>query len=94
MKIFITGAMSSQSQFNRPKFNYIAALLHEHTVLNPAILPDGLAHHEYMQICKVMLEIADAIYILDGWRQSDGSREEVLLAIARNKRIYLEGDLI
>lgn len=55
--------MSGLVGFNRPAFIFTTAKLtgRGHTVLNPAILPDGLSQAEYMDICLAMLRCADAI---------------------------------
>jgi hypothetical protein len=45
-------------------------------VLNPAILPDGLQHGQYLQITLAMLEQADAIFLLNGWEKSKGATRE------------------
>lgn len=48
-----------------------------YTVLNPAVLPEGMTPEEYMTICFVVLEIADAIALLPGY---EGSRVALLEA--------------
>jgi hypothetical protein len=44
--------------------------------LNPAMLPAGLEHAEYMDICLAMIRSADTIYLLHGWEQSEGAQAE------------------
>ena len=61
-----------------------------HTVLNPAILPEGLSQEEYMRICIPMLNIADSIYMLTGWEKSVGAKIEHSLACQADKKIYYE----
>lgn len=80
--IYITGPMSGQENFNRDNFNVVAAMLKAigHTVLNPALLPDGLTYGQYIKISKAMLECADTIYLLEGWRDSAGATNEHALA--------------
>uniref|UniRef100_UPI003F6EF191 DUF4406 domain-containing protein n=1 Tax=Enterobacter ludwigii TaxID=299767 RepID=UPI003F6EF191 len=72
MKIYITGPMSGLPEFNRPAFFKAAEEISArgHCVLNPATLPDGLTHHEYMDICQSMARSADAIFLLSGWESS------------------------
>lgn len=82
MKIYIAGPMSGLVEFNRPAFMFTAAKLtgRGNTVLNPAILPDGLSQAEYMDICLAMLRCAEVIYLLKGWEESPGARAEKALA--------------
>lgn len=74
-KIYIAGPMTGLPEFNKPAFHAKADELQQEgfTVLNPAILPEGLEHHEYMEICLPMVRVADAIYMLLGWERSKGA---------------------
>nr|EDU9551452.1 DUF4406 domain-containing protein [Salmonella enterica subsp. enterica] len=80
--IYITGPMSGLEDFNRNNFDAVAAMLKAigHTVLNPALLPDGLTYGQYIKISKTMLECADTIYLLEGWQDSAGATAEHALA--------------
>ncbi|HBC7422538.1 TPA: DUF4406 domain-containing protein [Serratia marcescens] len=82
MKIYIAGPMSGLPGCNRQAFNQAAAVLtvDGHVPLNPAFLPDGLTQADYMAIGMVMLQRAEAIYLLDGWQVSAGARAEFSLA--------------
>lgn len=82
-KVYIAGPMTGLPDFNKPAFHSKAAELREEgfTVLNPAILPDGLEHHEYMQICLPMVQVSDTIYMLSGWESSKGALMEHDLAM-------------
>lgn len=53
MRIYIAGPMTGYENFNREAFHRAKdALKREgHTVLNPAVLPDGLTQPHYMDIC-------------------------------------------
>lgn len=81
--IYIAGPMTGKPDFNRGKFNTTAARLWAagYTVLNPAILPDGLTYEHYMDISLAMLRGADEIYLLEGWEHSEGAKREFNLAI-------------
>ncbi|MDV1094994.1 DUF4406 domain-containing protein (plasmid) [Raoultella ornithinolytica] len=82
MKIYIAGPMTGVDACNRPAFDTEAFRLTAdgHTVLNPAMLPDGLTQPEYMDICLAMLRSANAIFFLRGWETSAGARVERALA--------------
>lgn len=57
-------------------------------VLNPAKLPKGLPIDSYLPICLAMVNMADAVLLLDGWEQSAGATIERLFAGYQGKRIY------
>lgn len=80
--VFISGPMSGIADFNRPEFNRVAQVLADAgmVVLNPAILPDGLSHDQYLALSLKMLAAADVIYQLEGWSASKGARREAVEA--------------
>ncbi|AXD04638.1 TPA_asm: DUF4406 domain-containing protein [Salmonella enterica subsp. enterica serovar Typhimurium] len=82
MKVYIAGPMTGYENFNREAFHRAEKALKRegHTVLNPAVLPNGLTQAQYMDICMAMIRSADAIYMLWGWLCSAGARAELALA--------------
>lgn len=80
--VFISGPMTGKPDFNRDEFYTEASALGKYgfTVLNRAVLPEGLEHHQYLAMSLVMLEQADAIFLLEGWENSIGSRAEDIRA--------------
>lgn len=79
MIVFIAGPMTGVPDMNRKAFNEVAEDLREagYTVLNPAVLPDGLYHHDdYLSITRAMLNASDMIYTLPGWEGSKGAKAE------------------
>lgn len=65
------------------------------TVLNPARLPKGLKDYEdYMRIGFAMIDAADAIVMLDGWKKSEGAKRELKYAILHRKRVYFGADSV
>ena len=62
--------------------------------INPAYLYHVMhitaTHEDYMDVCKVLITKADAIYLLKGWEKSAGAREELKHFIDAGKEIMLE----
>ena len=67
-KIYIAGPMTGLPEFNRPNFHLMATRLEKegYSVLNPAVLPDGLTQAEYMDICCAMIRCVDCLVMLKG----------------------------
>lgn len=58
-------------------------------VMNPAILPyPGFEHHQYMHICKAMIDVCDAVLLFDNWKDSDGALMELEYALKNEKCIW------
>jgi len=98
MNIYLAGPMRGIPEFNFPVFNKAAARLRElgHTVFNPAEkgdealletdpeLQDNLSFRR--KVFKIdtayICDYADALMMLDGWKQSKGALAEYALAAA------------
>lgn len=65
-------------------------------VINPAKinaqLPEDTDYDDYMRLSFVLLDMADAIYMMNGWEKSKGARMELLKAYQTGKRIIFEGE--
>ena len=94
MIIYIAGPMSGKLDYNRPAFMEAQALLEskEHIVLNPAVLPTALPDKSYLPICMAMIEAADTIYMLKGWRDSAGAKAEYYYAARQGKLVIYQGE--
>lgn len=45
-------------------------------VLDPSTLPEGMTQADYMRICIAMIQSADTMCLLKGWKNSEGARIE------------------
>ena len=86
MKVYIAGKITGNENY-REKFAKAQAELEKdgHTVLNPAVLPEGLMKGEYMRICFAMIDIADEVVFLPGWQDSEGAMLETDYCLYINK---------
>lgn len=86
--VFICGPMTGHENYNRDAFMQTERDLiywgDSDVVLNPATLPDGLEHEQYLTITRGMIRVSDSICLLPGWEDSNGARQEVIYALKRN----------
>lgn len=90
-RVYISGAMMSRMDIYKSIF---ADAQHElekdYIVINPALLPTGLDAEKYMPICLAMVDAADAIYMLKGWKCSKGAVIEKTYAEYQGKEVLYE----
>lgn len=91
MKVYIAGKITGDTQF-KAKFKSIQQKLEKegYIVLNPAQLPAGMDYEDYMDICFAMLDVSDAIYLLDDYKDSPGALRELSRAKRKSKKIIGE----
>lgn len=92
MIIYIAGRISGDPNY-REKFRKAEQHLisQGHTVLNPAWLPtEGLSYGQYMNIGFSMLREAEAIYLLEDWKDSAGAVAEYSAAKIRGMKVICE----
>ena len=92
MIVYIAGKMAGLPDWGRESFNKAEEKLtaEGHIVLNPAKLPIGLSPERYMPIGFAMIDAAEAIYLLRGWKDSKGARLEEAYALYQGKVILHE----
>lgn len=102
MKLYISGKMSGEPEFNYPRFDQVEAHLKSqgHDVVNPAnigravvIPPEADEHQEYTLYMKAALRgllECDTIYMLDGWTKSPGANIELNLAEKLGYKVIYE----
>ena len=95
MKIYISGAITGTDDYME-RFAKAEKELTEkgYSVVNPAKvnaqLPEDTSYEEYMRMSFCMLDMADAIFMIDGWEKSCGASQEYGYAMAKNMIIMYE----
>ena len=91
MKVYIAGKITGNPSYKQ-QFAEAEKKLREKgfTTMSPAVLPDGFEHQEYMKICFSMIDVCDAVFFLDNWRDSIGATMEYNYAFEQNKGIMFE----
>lgn len=93
MKFYLSGQISNNpnfmSDFEKAE-NTIKTFYPEAEVINPAkvgnALPE-LKHEEYMKISFQLIDLAEVVVMMNGWRLSCGASQEYGYAHAKGKKI-------
>lgn len=97
MKIYISGAITNnpnyKEDFERAE-DYLQREYPNGEIINPALvnsfLPKSTSHKEYMRMSFCMLDMADAIFMIDGWEKYCGASQEYGYALAKDMIIMYE----
>ena len=97
MKIYIAGKITGNDRKETVlKFEAAAKKLIEsgHEVFIPCVLPDypDVSHNDYLHICFAIIDIVDAVYMLEDWQESIGARRELQHAFDIQKAILYENE--
>ncbi len=89
-KIYIAGKITGEPDY-KAKFDAAEQEYNKkgYTVLNPAVLPGGLQPADYMRICFAMIDSADVVAFLPGYRQSAGAQLELQYCLYIDKNVKL-----
>lgn len=96
MKVYISGPITGTTDYME-RFAQMERRLTRsgYTVVNPAKvnanLPADTTHAEYMEMSFTMLDMCDAILMMNGWQQSRGAGMEFDRAVRNRMTIAFEG---
>lgn len=97
MKIYISGPITNNPSYMTDFENaqdYLKIQFPHAEIINPALvnshLPKSTTHKEYMKMSFCMLDMADAIFMMDGWQKSCGASQEYGYSLAKDKIILFE----
>ena len=91
MILYLSGPISSRMDTYKSEFDAAEMYIGTrkgHTVLNPANHPQGLKYEDYIMIDAQMVQAADGIVMLRGWRSSPGAKRELRMALKQGKKVY------
>ena len=95
MKIYLSGAITGTTDYMDRFSNAQRSLEeHGHTVINPADvnsrLPKDTTYEQYMNVCMVLLDMAEGIFMIKGWEKSCGANRELGYALAKDMVVVYE----
>lgn len=95
MRVYISGAITGTNDFME-RFKAVEDKLTSEgmSVINPAhvnsYMPKDTTYEEYMKVSFCLLDMCEAIYMIDGWQKSCGANREYGYAIAKEKIVMSE----
>ncbi|MDD3138926.1 MAG: DUF4406 domain-containing protein [Lachnospiraceae bacterium] len=95
MRIYISGKITGTTDYMQ-RFQKAQEYLESsgYSVVNPARInaemPKDTTWQQYMAVSLTLLETCEAIYMIDGWKDSEGARTEYNYAVTNNINVYYE----
>ena len=94
MFVYISGSITNNENY-KVDFETAVKWLEEngYKPINPARLNDilpNLTYEQYMAIDYKLLELSEAIYMLDGWQKSKGACAELSYAKSLGKKVIYQ----
>ena len=95
MKVYIAGKIKGNASYEAQFANAAQQIEAQgHIVLNPAILPEGMAPADYMRICFAMIDAADELWRLPNALASKGAMLEEAYCNYCGKTVRLLSSMI
>lgn len=93
-RVYVSGAITGEENYKEHFARGTKALYNKgFEVVNPAIMDFVLpsaTYEEYMKIDLQLLDMCDAIYMLNNWESSRGANREYGYALAKGMEIMYE----
>lgn len=72
--IYIAGPITGVRNYWE-QFDWAETILQDagFQTINPTCLPQGLKHEQYLHINRAMIDVADVVLFLPGWKDSEGA---------------------
>lgn len=94
MLVYISGKITNNENF---KDDFLKAeqwlKLNDYTPINPAKVSEDLPNLTYQQLMAIdykLIELCDAIFMLDGWQKSKGACAELSYAKSLGKKVLYQ----
>lgn len=93
MRVYLSGKITNTEDYIKRFLAAERELEDQYDIINPAIicsfLPETMTHDEYMSVCFPLLDLCDAVYVIDAEdaKTSDGVKQEILYALATGKTV-------
>ena len=93
MKVYLSGGITNAPNYKEifaKAKRKLEAMNDDIRVVDPSCLHEGLTYKQYIDISLEMLKSCDAIFMLNGYEDSNGSRFELAYARTVCLTIYYE----
>ena len=94
MLIYISGKITGNENYKNDFLRAECWLkLNDYTPINPAKLDEALPKLTYQQLMAIdykLIELCDAIFMLDGWQKSKGACAELSYAKSLGKKVLYQ----